>query len=267
MYVFEQHIQGEYTEASLTDFPWAVLDYVSLYTKVDGSFNAINQLSTNLPLRIPHLTHLNLSYNNLTGIPPTIGLLVHLEEFLLRGNKISQLPDEIILIRNLQILDVSHNVLKALPKDIGKLPNLTRLNVSNNFLSVIPSSLGYSPKLKVLLASNNECSKPAQDICDSSVELLKYLRSQICPVLVSSQFNKFPRVRTNIARSQINGDARSQYVQSQTRTSQPASRTKTPLLLPTNATQLSSEVLVDKILGNYMHLFFYCTDATSARCL
>ena len=246
-----QHVRGEYTDASLTDLPWSILDLVNLYSRVDGSFNAIKSFSNNLPLRIPHLTHLNLSYNNLTEIPSTICLLLHLQEVLLRDNKLSQLPDEIVLLRKLELLDVSHNLLQSLPKDIGKMGNLKKLNVSYNLLNAIPSSLGYSPKLKLLLASNNRCTRPRQELCDISAELIEYLRSQALPILTTAPVNKFARVRSNIARSQLSGDARSQYVQSQTRTSQPSSRTKVPLLLPVNATQLSPDILADRIIGKW----------------
>lgn len=205
-----------------------------------------------MPLRIPHLTHLNLSYNNLSEIPSTICLLLHLQELLLRDNKLSQLPDEIVLLKKLELLDVSHNFLQTLPKDMGKMVGLKKLNVSYNILGTIPSSLGYSPKLKVLLASNNRCTRPQQELCDVSAELIKYLRSQALPILTTPPVNKFPRVRSNIARSQLNGDPRSQYVQSQTRTSQPSSRTKVPLLLPVNATQLSPEILEDRIIGKFI---------------
>ncbi len=252
--IFLQHIQGEYTDASLTDLPWAILDYVNLYTKVDGSFNAIKQISNNIALRIPHLTHLNLSYNNLMSIPPTIGLLLHLEEFLVRDNNLSYLPDEIVLLRNLRFLDVSRNLLQVLPKDIGKMPSLSKLNVSYNQLNTIPISLGYSLTLKMILATYNNCTNPPQEICDRPTELLSYLRSQTLPILTMQQVNKFPRVRSNLARSQLNGDPRPQYVT--TRTLQPASRTKTPLLLPSNATQLNPESLQDRIIGNATIILF-----------
>ena len=227
---------------------------MNLFTRVNGAFNSITHLSPNLALRIPHLTHLNLSYNSIVEIPATIGLLLHLTELLLRENRLQELPDEIILMKQLQLLDVSRNYLSKLPKDLGKLENLSKLNVSYNYLEAIPLSLGSAPKLSVLLASNNHCVKPPQPICDYSSELLNYLRNHTHPVLIAKQLNHFPRVRFNIARSQLSGDPRSQYAQSQTRTTLPSSRTKTPLLLPPNATQLSVQTLSDKIVGEWSKL-------------
>ncbi len=248
-----QHIQREYTEASLSDVPWSVLENVNLYQHLDGSFNNISHLSTNLALRIPHLTHLNFSYNSLIEIPSSIALLFHLEELLLRENLLVSLPEELCLLPKLQMLDVSFNQLENLPKGIGKLPMLTKLNVSHNFLTSIPKSLGLSPHLYILVANSNRCVDPPQNICNCSRQLLMYLRQHAPEVLPSKMLNHFPRVRSNVARSQLDDDARTQsvasYVQTLTQTSKPSSRAKTPLLLPTNATKCSPDDLRDKIIG------------------
>lgn len=144
-----QHLRREYTETSLTDVPWSILEFMNLYSRVDGSFNNISHISTNVALRIPHLTHLNLSYNSLVEIPPSIALLFHLEELLLRENKLIRLPDEICLLPKIHMLDVSFNQLQSLPREIGNLPCLTRLNVSHNLLTGVPLSLGTAVKNKV----------------------------------------------------------------------------------------------------------------------
>ena len=252
VFVF-QHIQREYNEASLNDVPWSVLENINLYQHLDVSFNNISNLSTNLPLRIPHLTHLNFSYNSLTEIPPSIALLFHLEEFLVRENQLVSLPEELCLLPKLQMLDVSFNQLQNLPKGIGKLPMLAKLNVSHNFLTSIPNTLGLSPHLYILVANNNKCIDPPQDVCNNSRLLLSYLRQHAPEVLPSKMLNHFPRIRSNVARSQLDDDARTQsvasYVQTLTQTSKPSSRAKTPLLLPVNATKCSPDDLRDKIIG------------------
>lgn len=239
---------------SLTDVPWSILaENVNLFQHVDGSFNNISHLSSNLPLRIPHLTHLNLSYNSLIEIPPSIALLFHLEILLLRENRLVFLPEELCLLPKLQMLDVSHNLLEGLPKSIGKLQKLQRLNVSHNFITVIPHSLGLNPDLCVLVASSNRCTSPPQDVCNNSTHLLKYLREHAPEVLPCKKLNLFPRIRSNIARSQLDDNIRTQsvasYVQTLTQTSKPASRAKTPLLLPAHATKCNPEDLRDKIIG------------------
>ncbi|XP_057368841.1 uncharacterized protein LOC130689916 [Daphnia carinata] len=250
---FLKHIQQEYTEACLNDLPWSILENVNLYRQVNGSFNNISSLSTNLPLRIPHLTHVNLSYNSLAELPSSIALLFHLKELLLRGNRLVFLPEEMCLLPELEMLDVSYNQLRSLPKGIGKLQKLTKLNVSHNFLSSIPCSLGLNPHLCVLVANNNICKSPPQEVCNSSNELLFYLHKHAPEVLCSRNRNHFPRIRSNVARSQLDDDVRTQnvasYVQTLTQTTKPASRAKTPLVFPTHGTKWSPDDLRDKIIG------------------
>ncbi len=214
--------------------PWSILENVNLYQHVNGSFNNISHLSTNLALRIPHLTHLNFSYNSLTEIPSSIALLFHLKELLLRENRLICLPEEMCLLPKLEMLDVSFNQLQSLPKGIGKLQRLSKLNVSHNYLSSIPSSLGLNPHLFVLVASNNMCTNPPQDVCNNSDQLLMYLREHAPEVLTFRQLNHFPRIRSNVARSQLDDDVRTQnvasYVQTLTQTSKPK-QLQLPLML------------------------------------
>lgn len=230
---------------------------MNLYRQVNGSFNNISSLSTNLPLRIPHLTHVNLSYNSLAELPSSIALLFHLKELLLRGNRLVFLPEEVCLLPELEMLDVSYNQLQSLPKGIGKLQKLTKLNVSHNFLRSIPCSLGLNPHLCVLVANNNMCTNPPQEVCNNSNELLFYLHKHAPEVLCSRNRNQFPRIRSNVARSQLDDDVRTQnvasYVQTLTQTSKPASRAKTPLVFPTHGTKWSPDDLRDKIIGSVIY--------------
>ena len=224
-----------------------------MFQELDGSFNNISHLSTNLALRIPHITHLNFSYNSITEIPSSIALLFHLKELLLRENKLVCLPEELCLLKKLQMLDVSHNQLQTLPKEIGKLLKLTKLNVSHNYLTVLPHCLGLIPHLSVLVATHNRCVDPPQEICNRSSQLLIYLRQHAPEELPFKKLNFFPRVRSNVARSQLDNSARTQsvasYVQTLTQTTKPSSRAKTPLLLPIHATQCSADEFTDKIIG------------------
>jgi len=244
-----------YSEASLTDLPWSILETTNLQTRVDGSFNNISHISSNIALRIPHLTHVNLSYNTLTEIPNSIALLFHLEELLLRDNKLTSLPEEMCLLPKLQMVDVSFNSLHSLPRGIGKLKNLARLNVSHNYLTHIPHSLGHCTHLYVLLASHNQCVNPPQDLCNSSSKLLMFLKANAPEVLPFKKLNLFPRIRSNIARSQLEVTPRAQsmstYVQTLTQTTMPSSRALTPLLLPPHATRCSQDDLRDKIIGKF----------------
>jgi len=134
-------------------------------------------------------------------------------------------------------------------QQLGNLQSLVRLNVSHNALTSIPLSLGSSPNLAILLANFNKSIDPPQSICNDSEELLGFLRNRAPPVLAKEFFNYFPRIRSNIAHSELQDSARTEYVKMQTQTSKPASRSKTPLLLPANATCCSQQSLSDKITG------------------
>lgn len=78
-----------------------------------------------------------------------------------------------------------------------------------------------------------------------------YLRKNAPEVLPFKQLNNFPRIRSNVARSQLDENV-SSYVTSLTKTSTPSSRAKTPLLLPSQATRYSPEDLRDKIIGKIL---------------
>lgn len=256
-FVFFQHVHGEYAEECLTDLPWSILELTNLQNLLDGSFNNIRCINSNVALKIPHLMHVNLSYNSLTEVPRSIALLFHLEELLLRENKLTHLPEELCLLSKLKMLDVSYNQLSCLPKSMGKLEKLERLNVSHNSLTSIPHSLACCQHLHVVIASHNFCVDPSQEVCNSSVQLLKFLKSHTPEALPFKKLNCFPRIRSNIARSQLNDTPRTQtmssYVQNLTQTSMPTSRPLTPLLLPPHATRHSPEDLRDKIIGILIH--------------
>ncbi len=78
------------------------------------------------------LYYLNLSYNHLTALPPSISTIQELETLLLEGNELQDLPSlesHDMLIK----LDLSDNNLSALHFDISKLEDLKILILNNNF--------------------------------------------------------------------------------------------------------------------------------------
>ena len=62
---FKQHLNGEPHEACLHEIPWSVRDSVSLYETMTADFNAITEIPVELPLRLPHLSRLHLSHNQI----------------------------------------------------------------------------------------------------------------------------------------------------------------------------------------------------------
>ncbi|PHT82827.1 hypothetical protein T459_11270 [Capsicum annuum] len=121
---------------------------------------------TNLVGTIPHsisncskLTHLELSYNQLTGlIPNSLGYLTHLQLLNLGGNNLmtsmgnlstslirfyannckikGRIPNEVGNLSSLLFLYLSgNNLVGSIPTSIGNLRNLQRFNMKNNKLT------------------------------------------------------------------------------------------------------------------------------------
>ncbi|CAN7989114.1 unnamed protein product [Ixodes hexagonus] len=255
---FHKHISGDHSEQAITELPWGLRDAVTLYERLNVSFNELTTIPPEIAFRIPHLRFLDLSYNRLTSLPSSLGFLFHLEELLLSSNQLTSVPDTVMHLKALQRLDLSHNLLREIPETLGKIPALTKLNVSHNKLTCLPKSLGRAASLATLLASGNaEMTSPPLEICEAGSDaVLKYLREsaemqapRTC-VATAGQ-NKFPRVRGNQVATSVPNlhSAQAQYLQIQTDTVNTASRIKTPLLPPIGATKLDPSVLTDRITG------------------
>lgn len=163
----------------MTELPWALVDSISLFEHMDASFNHISVIPPEIPLRLPHLSYLNLSHNRIPTLPDSFSLLFHLKTLLIHHNELEHLPDSFIHLVKLEKLDVSSNKLKSLPENIGVMESLHKLNVMDNSLTLLPLSLGKSGTIEVLLASNNKCASPPQSVCDEGSEkTLQFLRKQ-----------------------------------------------------------------------------------------
>ncbi|CAL1266821.1 unnamed protein product [Larinioides sclopetarius] len=251
-----KHVKGEYSYKCLSEVPTVITDSISLHERINLSFNCISTLPPELPLRIPHIAYLDLSYNKISYLPDSIGLLFHLKSLLLSHNILEQIPLNITRLVKLHKIDISHNNLKELPEKIGEMESLKKLNVSHNKLTSLPKSLGYSNTIQVILAASNCCiSQPPQNICDSgsdsTIRFMKQLASGKILAKQEHKLNIFPRVRANVIQTSIpNSDSvRAQYLQIQTATLNTASRIRTPLLPPYDATQLHPDILRDRVIG------------------
>lgn len=65
--------------------------------------------------RLTNLTHINISHNSISKIPP-----------------------EISILQNLAFLDVSNNCVTTIPTELFELKNLTYLDLGGNFIDEIP---------------------------------------------------------------------------------------------------------------------------------
>lgn len=253
-----KHLDGEVHEACLRELPYSIRDSISLYEIMKASFNALTELPPELPLRLPHLRYIDLSYNQLSSLPCSFGLLFHLQTLLLQHNHLRALPDSFTRLVKLEKVDLSHNMLRELPEDIGEMESLQMLNVAHNKIKHLPVSLGNSDKLKLLLAGKNRLDSPPQSVCDEgSAGTIQYLRKQyqahqdLNPPRPSTPLNEFPRQRSNQLHSPVSNphSAHMQYIQEQTDTTNTPSRIKTPLLPPFGSSSYDAFELRDKILG------------------
>ena len=87
------------------------------------------------------ISMLNLSNNQLTTLPDSLGNLVNLKVLFLNDNHLTTLPDSIMDLVNLKRFNLSNNRLTALPDSIGDLVNLTYVNLNNNRLTALPDSI------------------------------------------------------------------------------------------------------------------------------
>ncbi|MEM7536692.1 MAG: leucine-rich repeat domain-containing protein [Chloroflexota bacterium] len=131
--------------------------------------------------RNKHVTHLELSNNNLTEeLPAEIGNLFNLERLTLDQNNLRSIPAEIGNLLNLERLDLRVNALSSIPPEIGSLSNLERLDLSSNKLTYIPPEIGNLSSLQSLSLSSNELSNIPPEIGNlSKLEAFRLTRNKV----------------------------------------------------------------------------------------
>jgi internalin A len=104
-------------------------------------------------------TSLDLSGNQLTSLPESIGALSNLRVLDLRNNRLKRLSAAIGQLTNLQELYLYDNQLTNLPAAIGQLTNLVILGLSDNQLIGLPDSFGQLQNLEILFLSGNNLTR------------------------------------------------------------------------------------------------------------
>lgn len=251
-----QHVDGEADESCHAEIPWDIRDSISLYERVDFSFNVLHKLPSELPLRLPHINYLDLSHNRISSLPDSFGLFFHLKTLLLRYNELETLPQSFVRLVKLKTLDLSDNYLIELPDCMGLMESIAKINLTSNCLKSLPISLGDCKTLSLLLVVGNHLDSPPQSVCDEGSSVtISYLRKQYISrqseYRIHRTLNDFPRIRGNQLKSSVLNpqSANVQYIQTQTHTTNTPSRIKTPLLPPIGACQLPTDELKDRIIG------------------
>jgi internalin A len=111
-------------------------------------------------------TELDLSGNNLEGLPSEIGRLQSLEKLILgkfdykegksKGNRLTSIPQEIFQLTNLKELSIAFNQITVIPDAIAQLANLTTLSLHSNKITTIPDVIAQLSNLTDINLSFNK---------------------------------------------------------------------------------------------------------------
>ncbi len=110
------------------------------------------------------VTALNLSFKNLTSLPPEISKSKNLTELDISRNQLTSLPPEISELKNLTELDISENQLTTLPPEISELKNLNKLNLYDNQMTSLPPEISELENLTELYISRNQLTSLPPEI-------------------------------------------------------------------------------------------------------
>lgn len=125
---------------------WAGIGY---FSSIDQT--AIHEVNTKDWLRFGHQ---DVSY-----IPPEIGLFVSLEVLDLTENNIIELPPELGQLSNLTELQLNYNQLTTLPEEIGQLKKLQNIALVGNNIKDLPIALGHCTNLQAIWLGNMKVSE------------------------------------------------------------------------------------------------------------
>jgi len=147
-------------------------------TSLNLSFNQLTELPPEI-VQLSKLTSLALSGSQLTELPPEIVQLTDLTSLDLSFNKLTELPPEIVQFRQLKKLELENNQLTNLPKEIGQLNKLRRLALRNNNFQTLPSEIGLL-KLTQLTHGNNPLTSPPSSVRKQGTKaILNFLKQQL----------------------------------------------------------------------------------------
>ncbi len=102
------------------------------------------------------LQQLNLGFNELSMLPPSINKLRSLKVLDLYLNSLTTLPEPFGNLNNLERLYIGNNRLTTLPESFSKLKTLKDLNLEHNSISVLPDSFGELESLQYLNLRENQ---------------------------------------------------------------------------------------------------------------
>lgn len=148
----------------ITRFPGRILKDPRLknyWFNIEALSFGYNEL-TFLPPEIGLLQSLKVVHfhdNSLRALPKELGELKQLEFLCLDGNKITEIPKEIGKLTSLETLYLSNNNIRILPEEISELKKLDKLKLDSNRLRTLPATLGQLTALELLVADDNQLTE------------------------------------------------------------------------------------------------------------
>jgi adenylate cyclase len=131
-------------------------------TELSLAYSKLTELPDRLFENLLSLEKLDLSNNQLTKIPKSVGWLRRLTHFSCTNNTLSSLPSEISSLTSLRGLDIHNNNLSSLPSEIWFCTSLVTLNASSNLLEQFPMPPStFTDINQSALASNSARSNPS----------------------------------------------------------------------------------------------------------
>eukprot|EP00002_Diphylleia_rotans_P026966 TRINITY_DN53_c0_g1_i1.p2 TRINITY_DN53_c0_g1~~TRINITY_DN53_c0_g1_i1.p2 ORF type:complete len:561 (-),score=79.18 TRINITY_DN53_c0_g1_i1:2478-4160(-) len=122
---------------------------------------------------LSHLVELDMSHNQIIEIPESIAALSNLVKLDMSYNQIIEIPASIAALSNLVKLDMSYNQIIEIPASIAALSNLVKLDMSYNQIIEIPASIAALSNLVHLDLSNNKIKGLMAGL--STLRALKYI--------------------------------------------------------------------------------------------
>ncbi len=128
----------------------------SMLSLLDLSSNCIKGALTEYLGNLRQLIALNVSYNEITVFPSSIGALTNLEELRASHNRLENLPDSLKFLHRLRVADFNSNCLKEIPPGFLGMEDLEVLDLTSNLISSINmEGVLATKKLKKLILSGN----------------------------------------------------------------------------------------------------------------
>ncbi|WP_312074957.1 COR domain-containing protein [Chryseobacterium sp.] len=134
----------------LEKFPTSLSDAYTL-EKLDLSENKISSIDDDAFDNLENLIELDLSFNDLSYLPTSIGNLKKLKRLILSGNKIKSLPKEFENLTSLEFLDFDGNPIGRVPLEIS---SQGVSGIINYYLSLGDNAQLFEAKLLIVGQGN-----------------------------------------------------------------------------------------------------------------